>query len=336
MLKDNPFLQMYPPIYMGEPFRTQVALPNPFWHELDPGSAKIETANLTAVIFKDHDDQYIVGGYMEDGLGVFGPCGHYNDIIAMWRVTEIMPFCKSINQHIYPHLLSAVLRLKKSPEAIEMLLSALVSGDYKAVYQNVMSKKVPKEIIQLVLDSQHSSSVISCSVITEELRAGTVSWNDWDEVFTEARVLRPDQADEIDRRRKDTVARYQKHLYDYAKFVKTDVTGSNAAVITDQVIYLVEKGIEKEHSAEEVLALSAVVGMLSTVASAMIVAPESHTRDEAENEMRNCLILDAAAWLAKHEKKWWKFRLTDSDIRAAVAKLEAIGVKYYLDGIVSE
>jgi hypothetical protein len=332
MLKDNPFLKMHPPIYMGEPFRVHVTAPNPFWHESDQTKPKGEMSNLTAVIFRDFDNQYIVGAYMDDGLGIFGPCGRYNDIIVMWRVTELMPYCASINQHIYSHLLSAVVREKQSKERLNILLRALIPGDYESIYRSIMAKKIPQEIVQFVLDSQESLSAINPIVITEELRAGTIVWNEWDEAFTAAKVLRPDQADEIKKRRNDTVARYQKHIDNYVKFVKTDPRGLGISVMADQIVYLVERGIEKEYSATEVSALAAVVGLLTTVSDTVIMAPDHYTRDEAENEMRNTLILDAAAWLANQEKKWWKLRISNEDICIKVAKLEAIGVKYYLSG----
>jgi hypothetical protein len=317
-----------PSIFEGIPFIGHILLPNPFRAYCEGANGKTELATLTPAIVRDMEGLLSLGVYVNDRLGLFGSFGFYNDIIAFWRATEIMPYCKEIDEQVFGHLIAIVSRYPGSVPRLNVALRSLIVGNYDSIYQNVMEKNVPEEIIQAVLDSQSVKFPASLDAITEEVRAGTIQWR---EEFVKFGILRPDEKDVLTKSRQAIAARYLNSLNNYVLYVEMNPKGREIEIITDQVIELVEKGIEKDHSAPVVVALAAIVGMLSMISSAVIVGPSNLTRDIAEHEMRNSILSNASAWLAKQEKTWWKLGpTTNQDIMDAYFKLEKLAGEYYL------
>lgn len=324
----NEIKRAIPSIFEGIPYQGYVSLLNPFRSVDENSGGKTELATLTPTILRDMDGSYSIGVYVNDKYGLFASFDRFNDIISLWRATEIMPYCKSIDQNIFAYLVAIGSRHSEPTPQLNMILrSVIAAGDYDSIYHNVMEKNVPEEIVRFILDNQNSGFPPSLEVVTEEVRAGTIQWR---EDFSGFGILRPEEKDVLTKSREAIVARYLNTLNDYALYVEINTKGQEIKIITDQVIELVEKGIEKDHPAPVVVALAAIVGMLSVISSAVIVGPSNLTRERAEHEMRNSVLSNASAWLAKQEKKWWKLRPTDQDIMEAYFKLEELAGEYYL------
>ncbi|MEI7792023.1 MAG: hypothetical protein WCI57_00890 [Candidatus Berkelbacteria bacterium] len=323
----NIFKEMNNFVYEGLPFKGHVHVENPYDVYFSSKLSRDELTDMTPVVFRTLDHEYGVGVCLPDGLVLSYSCGKFNDIICLWRMIEILPFCGSVSRPILPHLVNAVIRQQSSQESLLITLSKLIVGDCKSIYRNVMSKKVPEEIIRLILESQSGPAPMNLNAITEESISGTIEWR---EDFAKAGAIHPDEWGRIVKEREELIKRYEKYILDYLSYGKKTSNQFLLDTIAEEIVLLVEDGLEEKYSPMTVSALAIIFSYLLEIRELLDDQSKDQPSDESVVLAKRLAIKSVSTWLTVRERPWWKPFVSEKAIVATIDRLEEICKEYFL------
>lgn len=321
------FRQMHTFVYEGLPFKSRVCVKNPYDEYFGSKLSREEFTEVTPIIFRTLDHEYAVGAYLPDGLVLACPCGKFTDILCLWRVTEILPFCGNVSQPIFAHLVNAVVRQQSSKELLQLALQDLLVGDSKLIYGNVMSKKVPEQLIALILESQSGPAPMNLNAITEESIAGTIEWR---EEFSKAGAMHPDEWRRIVKGREELIKRYEEYVLNYFVYAKKASNRFLLDTIAEELVLLVEDGLEEKCPPLTVSALAIIFAYLLEIRELSDKRLMDQSSDESVALAKSLVIKSVATWLTVRERPWWNQFVSKNAVVATIDRLEEICQKYFL------
>ena len=243
----------------------------------------------------------------ENAGRVWGPA-YPRDLITSWRGTEIL-CCLNVIE--IGTLSAAYFTGMRNPDSsdVERHVEPMIARIGRTKYDEIMSLPVPEEIIRAILDGQHSNLKPALRPITDEVRAGTIVWR---QEFADAGIEHPDDVDAKQREADETIYRFESLLTSYAKSQGLPRICFGMGDIEGAVLALVEKGAEKQHISEVIVALAGVAGGLATyelVSLVMLFLPSPQDFQEAKGQEKEKELDKAARWLASVRKHpWYRLR----------------------------
>jgi len=164
------------------------------------------------------------------------------DIISMLRACEIMPYFNSLNDDVVPFIFMAATG--KDSEAKNVVCEK-IGGN---VYEEVMFRKVPKQIIKAIIkegiEKGNIFGICKPELITQEIRKGTMSWR---KEFRKIGVRTPEEEDRQIEKEIKIISHYQPLLDSYFNFGEEYPDGF-IEVVKAIIVDAVEKGFAEEFS----------------------------------------------------------------------------------------
>ena len=270
--------------FVNEPFRARV-----FWREGD------ELIECTPVVY-DAWNLCGIAIFSEDGKryawGLITP----RDLITSWRATVIIRYLNEIEVDTLCNVYYAGRR-RVSPEARRNYVEPIIAMIGKDTYEEIMAMPVPEKIIRAILDNQSDPFPPSIFPITEEVRAGTIDWQEWEEEFRRFRIKHPDEIDAQKKKEKEILSKFEPLLFSYANYQEIRPGTLGMDFLTNALLNVVKKGINQRYSDEVVVALAGIVGELAIAELVMNVWPFGYD-EEIIVQKKEETLQQAAKWLA--------------------------------------
>jgi len=273
------------------------------------------------------------------GVGVFYEIGDGSrwgmmsprDLITAWRATEILQHITHIKNGT---LCSAYYAGQRNVHiSNQHRVDEIISIIGKEKYYQIMAMPVPEEIIQAIIDRQKADIPPNVDSITDELRVGTVQWRP---EFVDLEVERPEEVDRRNEMFKNTIARYEKLLSSYAKYVSLPRKCNGMYNVESALVTLIEKKMDQSYLDDVVVALAGVVGHLFCYEERSILMPfcqsssQKEYNDRFESEKISA-ICKSAAWIIKLRSPWIFFRQKKDSLTEETARnlLEELFVEFF-------
>ena len=278
--------------FVNEPFMARV-----FWREGD------ELIECTPVVY-DAPNLCGIAIFSEDGeIHAWGSIIP-RDLITSWRATVIIRYLNEIEVDTLCNVYYAGRR-KVHPEDRRHYVEPIIAMIGKDTYEEIMAMPVPEKIIRAILDNQSDPFPPSIFPITEEVRAGTIDWQEWKEEFTELGIKHPDEIDAQERREKEILSKFEPLLSSYASYQKIRPGTFGMDFLTNALLNVVEKGVNQKYSNEVAMALAGILGELAIAELVMNVWPFGYD-EEIIAQKKEEALQQAAKWLAS--KKFFPLR----------------------------
>ena len=283
--------------FVNEPFRARV-----FWREGD------ELIECIPVVY-DAWNLCGIAIFSEDGIryawGLLIP----RDLITSWRATVIIRYLDEIEVDTLCKVYYAGRR-RVSPEERRNYVEPIIAMIGKDTYEEIMAMPVPEKIIRAILDNQSDPFPPSIFPITEEVRAGTIDWQEWKEEFTELGIKHPDEIDAQKRREKKILSKFETLLSSYAEHQRIRPGTLGMDFFTNAFMNLVKKGVHQKYPDEVVVALAGVIGELTISEFVLSIWPFGQD-EELITEKKKEAIEEAAKWLVSEKPslfRFWNYR----------------------------
>lgn len=294
-----------------------------FWNE--PFLAIVEEYGKKFVLCKpiiyDEPDIFGIAVVFKKNIclrwGLIAP----RDMITAWRATEVIRRLSFINIKILESAYYAVSRqpfIGKSSH-IEKVTS-LIGKD---LYDAIMLTPVPEKLIQAMLTEQDTDYPPDLFPITDEVRAGTISWR---QEFSDAGVEHPDDADIRLEAKRQLLEKHSKCLESYAVLRQISMDSDLMKYVEKALADIVEMGYDKKCNDRLLIAMSGVIGELRMAENSKPLNEE--LSDEQILKLQDESIIISASWLIKNPLKGIRYTKDSAD-RILRRHLVEISEQYY-------
>jgi len=273
-----------------------------------------------------------VGIFYEIGGGsVWGMISPRNFITA-WRATEILRHITYIKNGTLCYAYYAGQRNVHISDQYRVDEIIAIIGKEK--HDQIMAMPIPEEIIQAIIERQKTKIPPDIGLITDELRAGTISWRP---EFVDLKVERSEEVDRKKEMFESTVAKYEKLLCSYAKHTSLPRKCNGMYNVESALVTLVDKKMNQDYPDDVTTALAGVVGQLFCFEETTMLMSFCQPSSQEEYDRRfmaekNSAIRKTAAWIVKARSKSWIFFWQKKDSlteKAARELLEKLFIEFF-------